>query len=89
MARPIVLIPYLFRLADVINFRKDYSPPPLVRHLDPSPPLSLSTPQVRSGVAETVSHELGPQGLHEVSEGCGGESLKGRDGGLEGVNSLF
>ena len=27
MARPIVLIPHLFRLADVINFRKDYSPP--------------------------------------------------------------
>ena len=33
MARPIVLIPHLFRLADMINFRKDYSPP-LVRHLD-------------------------------------------------------
>ena len=27
MARPIVLIPHLFRLADAINFRKDYSPP--------------------------------------------------------------
>ena len=27
MARPIVLIPHLFRLAYVINFRKDYSPP--------------------------------------------------------------
>ena len=27
MARPIVLIPYLFRLADAISFRKDYSPP--------------------------------------------------------------
>jgi hypothetical protein len=26
LARPIVLIPYLFRLADAINFRKDYSP---------------------------------------------------------------
>ena len=35
MARPIVLIPHLYRLADAINFRKDYSPPPLVRHLDP------------------------------------------------------
>ena len=34
MARPIVLIPHLLRLADVINFRKDYSPP-LFRHLDP------------------------------------------------------
>jgi hypothetical protein len=38
LARPIVLIPHLFRFADAINFRKDYSPPsPLVRHLDPSP----------------------------------------------------
>ena len=27
MARPIVLIPHLFRLAGVIIFRKDYSPP--------------------------------------------------------------
>jgi hypothetical protein len=27
LARPIVLIPHLFRLADAINFRKDYSPP--------------------------------------------------------------
>ena len=34
MARPIVLIPHLFRLADAINFRKDYSPPSS-RHLDP------------------------------------------------------
>ena len=35
MARPIVLILPLFRLADAINFRKDYSPP-LVRYLDPT-----------------------------------------------------
>jgi len=35
LARPIVLISHLFRLAGVIYFRKDYSPP-LVRHLDPS-----------------------------------------------------
>ena len=27
MARPIVLIPHLFQLAGVINFRKDYSTP--------------------------------------------------------------
>ena len=27
MARPILIIPHLFRLADAINFRKDYSPP--------------------------------------------------------------
>ena len=27
MAKPIVLIPHLYRLADAINFRKDYSPP--------------------------------------------------------------
>jgi hypothetical protein len=27
LARPIVLIPHLFRFADVIIFRKDYSPP--------------------------------------------------------------
>ena len=27
MARPIVLIPHLFRLAGAISFRKDYSPP--------------------------------------------------------------
>ena len=27
MAKPIVLIPHLFRLASTINFRKDYSPP--------------------------------------------------------------
>jgi hypothetical protein len=36
LARPIVLIPYLFRFANAINFRNDYSPPSLVRHLDPS-----------------------------------------------------
>jgi hypothetical protein len=35
LARPIVLIPYLFRLAGAINFRKDYSPS-LVRYLDPT-----------------------------------------------------
>ena len=35
MARPIVLIPHLFRLADAINFRKDYSPPSS-HHLDPT-----------------------------------------------------
>ena len=35
MARPIILIPHLFRLGGVIKFRKDYSPP-LVRHLDPT-----------------------------------------------------
>jgi len=29
LARPIVLIPHLFRLAGVISFRKDCSPPPL------------------------------------------------------------
>ena len=34
MARPIVLILHLLRLADAINFRKDYSPP-LFRHLNP------------------------------------------------------
>ena len=43
MARPIVLIPHLFRLAGVIFFRKDYSPP-LVRHLDPST-LPLTKPR--------------------------------------------
>ena len=36
MARPIVLIPYLFRLTGAIIFRKDYSLPPLVLHLDPT-----------------------------------------------------
>ena len=35
MARSIVLIPHLFRLAGAIDFRKEYSPP-LVRHLDPT-----------------------------------------------------
>ena len=35
LARPIVLIPHLFRLSDMINFRKDYLPP-LVHHLDPT-----------------------------------------------------
>jgi hypothetical protein len=35
LARPIVLIPHLSRLAGVFNFRKDYSPL-LVRHLDPT-----------------------------------------------------
>ena len=42
MARPIILIPYLFQLADVIKFRNNYSPSS--RHLD------LTT--VMSGVAE-------------------------------------
>ena len=36
MARPIDLIPHLFRLAGALKFRKDYSPP-LVRYLDRSP----------------------------------------------------
>ena len=27
-------------------------------------------------MAETVSHEPGPQGLHEVLEGCGGNPLR-------------
>ena len=35
LARPIVLILHLLRLADAINFRKDYSPS-LFRHLDPT-----------------------------------------------------
>ena len=35
LARPIVLIPHLFRLASTIKFRKDYSPPSS-RHLDPT-----------------------------------------------------
>ena len=46
MARPIVLIPHLFRLADAINFKKDYSPPSS-RHLDPfrSARLGFDTPK--------------------------------------------
>ena len=36
MAKQIVSIPHKFWLAGVISFRKDYSPPPLVRHLDPT-----------------------------------------------------
>ena len=48
MARLIVLIPHVFRLADVINFRKDYSPPsslpsrPYIRAA--KQPVSLCTP---------------------------------------------
>ena len=34
MARPIVLIPYLFRLVDAIKFRKGLFTPALVRHLN-------------------------------------------------------
>jgi len=34
LARPMVLIPYLLRLADVINFKKNYFSS-LVRHLNP------------------------------------------------------
>jgi hypothetical protein len=36
LARPIVLISYLFRLADAIKFLERTIHPPLVRHLDPS-----------------------------------------------------
>jgi len=36
LARPIVVIPYLFRLADAIKFSNDYSPPSS-RHFDPTP----------------------------------------------------
>jgi hypothetical protein len=39
LARTIVLIPYLFRFADAINFRKDYSPP----SSPPSRPFNLAT----------------------------------------------
>ena len=44
MARPIVLIPHLFRLAGVINFRKDYSPPfsPNLQTLDLNTPAEAS-----------------------------------------------
>ena len=35
MARPIVLILHLFRLADAIKFKKGLFTPPIVRHLDP------------------------------------------------------
>ena len=47
MARPIVLILHLFRLADMINFRKDYSPPPS------SPP---SRPYTRGRRVEAELH---------------------------------
>ena len=36
MARSLVLIPYLSRLADAIIFRKGLFTPPLVRYLDPT-----------------------------------------------------
>ena len=45
LARPIVLIPHLFWLADVINFRKDYSPP----SSPPSRPYTRHSPR---GVAD-------------------------------------
>ena len=51
MAKRIVSIPHKFRLAGVINFRKDYSPPP---SSPPSRPYSVATatPQNRHGVAQ-------------------------------------
>ena len=49
MARPIVLIPHLFRLAGAFNFRNNYSPP-LIRHLDPTPSKQIEKLQIqRSG----------------------------------------
>jgi hypothetical protein len=46
LARPIVLIPHLFQLADAFNFRKDYSPP-LVCHLDPTLGLNQRLPKLK------------------------------------------
>ena len=48
MARPIVLIPHLYRLVDAINFRKDYSPP----SSSPSRPYSVGTGGRRGGIGE-------------------------------------
>ena len=53
MARPIVLIPHLFRLADAINFKKDYSPPSS-RHLDPFKVASSSSGMTDVGACHTV-----------------------------------
>ena len=62
MARPIVLIPHLFRLADAINFRKNYSPP-LVRHLDLSVCLSvwIAYASLADGVTEEANDDLDGQ----------------------------
>jgi hypothetical protein len=46
LARPIVFIPHLFRLASVLNFSKGLFTPPLVRHLDPT---STTTATLRDG----------------------------------------
>jgi hypothetical protein len=36
MPRPFNSFPHLFQLANIIGFRKDYSPHPLVPHFDPT-----------------------------------------------------
>jgi len=66
LARPIVLIPHLFRLAGIIIFRKDYSPP----SSPPSRPFSGGlreiADEVKSGrvllVRGSMIYSAGPKG---------------------------
>ena len=64
MARPIVLIPHLYRLADVINFRKDYSPPssppsrPFIEAKSVSAGLAVDLTEARRNL-QAKSDELG------------------------------
>jgi len=60
LARPLVLIPHLFRLASAIKFRNDYSPP-LVRHLDLSLRrwLGLLLPRY-CGLLHTIAPAISP-----------------------------
>ena len=59
MARPIVLIPHLFRLAGVIFFRKDYSPPLQSAISTLQSPLLLLFPWSQEQRLE-VKYELSP-----------------------------
>ena len=68
LARPIVLIPHLFRLASAFIFRKDYSLH-LVRHLDPTaiglqPPLG-GTLGLKRRFFWDMSSRLGRQSLQD------------------------
>ena len=77
MAKRIVSIPHKFRLVGIISFRKDYSPPPLVRHLDPThrpaAPSRGARPAARPGPPQRRPRPASPM-PHRAVPGCLGLS---------------
>jgi hypothetical protein len=72
LARPIVLIPHLFRLADVFKFLERTIHPPLVYHLDPSaldrpaPPVNGTKQRTTSGRRELAVGGISSETTHNT-----------------------